>query len=63
MMCGLEVPPVEILSIILNHNDLNGWCGILRLVCKQWASIVKSKIIYLPNVYLTFTLYKHATIP
>jgi hypothetical protein len=61
MMFGLQVLPVEILIIILNHHDLNGWGGILRLVCKRWNLIVKSPKIYLPNVYLTFTLYKHAT--
>ena len=61
MMFELQVLPVEILSIILNHKYLNGWGGILRLVCKRWNSIVKSQKIHLPNVYLTVTLYKHAT--
>ena len=51
-----SVLPVEILSIILNHKDLNGWGGILRLVCKRWNLIVKSQKIYKPNVYLTLTL-------
>ena len=61
MMSELKVLPVEILSIIVNHKDLNGWGGILRLVCKSWNLIVKSQNIYKPNVYLTVTLYKHAT--
>ena len=61
MMIGIQVLPVEILAMILNHKDLNGWGGILRLVCEHWNLIVKSRIIYLPNVYLTITLYKHAT--
>ena len=60
-MVELQALPVEILSMILNHKDLNGWGGILRLVCKHWNLIVKSPKIYKPNVYLTVTLYKHAT--
>ena len=61
MMVEIEVLPVEILSMILNHKDLNGWGGVLRLVCRRWCSIVKSRIIYIPNVYLTVTLYERAT--
>ena len=60
-MVELQVLPFEILSMILNHKDLNGWGGVLRLVCKHWNLIVKSQKIYLPNVYLTVQLYKHAT--
>ena len=60
-MVELQALPVEILSMILNHKDLNGWGGILRLVCKHWNWIVESPKIYVPNVYLTVQLYKHTT--
>jgi hypothetical protein len=28
MMCGLNMFPVELLLIILNYKDLDGWGGI-----------------------------------